>query len=377
MRPSDDCVAQPSQAKGEATVLADVGGTNVRFAVLADGVLGQVEHRHDSDFATFADAIGHFISHSAKGIKVTAAELAVAGVVHGERCALTNSPWIIDGAELRAKFGLTRIGLVNDFAAIAHALPYLGDADLFPLGSGKHAVVGAPMAVLGPGTGLGVAALVPHGGEMIAIASEGGHATLPAASRRKSLVIAHLRRQFGHVSAERALSGAGLVSLYRAISALSRAPAPPRTAAEITQAALAGDCPTSKAALDMFCALLGTVAGNVALSYGARGGVFIAGGILPQLSDYVAHSQFRERFEGKGRLQSYLEPIPVYVILNTDAAFLGLQSLAASLSAGPRSPAPPEAGEIASTGRPMLSGGPMAGRSVTTRLPEDRKSAKR
>jgi glucokinase len=299
--------------------------------------------------------------------------------VQGERCALTNSPWIVDGPELRARFGLTRIGLVNDFEAIAHALPYLGETDLYPLGSGTQAVIGAPMAVLGPGTGLGVAALVPHGDEMIAIASEAGHSTLPATSPRESAVIAHLCRQFGHVSAERVLSGAGLENLYLAISALDRAAAPAaplRTAAEITQAAVAGTCPTSEAALDMFCGMLGTVAGNIALSFGARGGVFVAGGILPRLGDYVARSQFRKRFEGKGRLRPYLEPIPVSVILNTDAAFLGLRSLACPPSTDAQSATPLGVGEAAPRGTALLSSASTSGR-VAASLAEDRESAKR
>ncbi len=332
VRSFDDAAARAGGREDEATVLADVGGTNVRFALLVNGALGTIEHRHVNEHATFADALESFIFGHAKKARIVAAEFAVAGVVHDGRCALTNSPWVIDAAGLRAQFGFARISVVNDFEAIAHAVPYLANADLRALGNGKQAIAGASMAVLGPGTGLGVAALVPYGGEWIALASEGGHSTLPATSSRESLVIAHLRRQFGHVSAERALSGTGLENLYLAISSLSRAAAPLRTAPEISRAALAGTCPTSKAALDLFCAFLGTVAGNMALTYGARGGVFIAGGIVPQMCDYIANSEFRVRFEGKGRLRHFLEPIPVHVIMDTDAPFLGLRALASGLA---------------------------------------------
>ena len=328
VRKSGDYPVQPLP-RGEPTVLADVGGTNIRFALVVDGVRGEIAYRQIADYASFADAFGDFLSRHAMGIRIAAAEFAVAGVVDGERCRLTNGGWTIDGRELRAKFGLARVGLVNDFEAIAYALPHLGKAGLCPLGNGRQPVAGAPMAVVGPGTGLGVAALVSNCGQRIVIASEAGHTTLPAASTREALIITHLRRRFGHVSAERALSGPGLENLYLAIAALSKTSPPPRTATEITKAAVAGICPTSTEALEMFCAMLGTVAGNVALSFGARGGFFIAGGIVPHLGDFLARSQFRERFEGKGRLRPYLEGIPVYVVLNTDAAFFGLQSLAA------------------------------------------------
>jgi glucokinase len=162
------------------------------------------------------------------------------------------------------------------------------------------------------------------------VASEGGHATLPATSVREDAVLDHLRKRFGHVSAERVLSGPGVENLYQSIAALDGIDAPMRNAAEITDAALQGTCPTSRASLDMFCAMLGGFAGNVALTYGARGGVYIAGGIAPRILDYLAKSEFRRRFEQKGRLHSYLEAIPSQVIVHPAATFLGLTSLATS-----------------------------------------------
>jgi glucokinase len=259
---------------------------------------------------------------------VNAAEFAVAGVVRGERCALTNSQWIVDAVELRAKFGFTRVHLVNDFEAVAWSLMQLQESKLYSLGSGTREP-NAPMAVLGPGTGLGVAGLATCGRELIILASEGGHSTLAAQSRREDAVIEQLRRRFGHVSAERTLSGPGLENLYATIATIDGAAVEWRTAAEITRAASEGTCAISKAALDMFCAMLGTVAGNLALTFGARGGVFIAGGIVPRIVKYIARSEFRARFEAKGRLRPYLERIPTYVIMDTDAAFAGLRSLAA------------------------------------------------
>jgi glucokinase len=313
--------ATPARA---AVLLADMGGTTARFALLIDGVVGPVESIPAHDYASFANALSDFLVRQGDGTAVGSAELAVAGIINGERCALTNSSWIIDGAEIRAKFGFTRVHLVNDFEAIAWSLPHLRSADLFAIGGG-HAIAGAPIAVLGPGTGLGVAGLVPCGTDAIVLASEGGHSTMPSASLREDAVIEHLRGQFGHISNERVLSGPGLENLYRAIATIDGVEAPHRCAAEITQAAVEGCCPISKAALDMFCAMLGTVAGNTALTFGARGGVFVAGGIVPRIADYVAKSEFRTRFETKGRLRPYLEPIPVNIVLNTNAAFIGLR----------------------------------------------------
>jgi glucokinase len=173
---------------------------------------------------------------------------------------------------------------------------------------------------------LGVAGLVGDGARRIVIASEGGHATLPATSRREDVILDQLRHRFGHVSAERVLSGPGLENLYGAIAAVDEIDVPLRSASEITRAALQGACSASRAALDMFCAMLGGFAGNVALTYGARGGVYIAGGIAPRILDYLINSEFRRRFEQKGRFCTYLEAIPSQVIIHPAATFLGLMS---------------------------------------------------
>ncbi len=187
------------------------------------------------------------------------------------------------------------------------------------------------MLVLGPGTGLGVAAYVPSENGALVLRSEGGHASIPSGSLREDAVIKKLRRQFGHVSAERYCQDLRLENLYRSPRRSTRCRHSQRSAAEIAQAALEGNCATSRAALDVFCAMLGDVAGNFALSFGAQGGVFIAGGIVPHIRDYLYHSQFRVRFEAKGRMQHYIEDIPVYLILCDDPAFIGLRSLALQL----------------------------------------------
>ena len=180
--------------------------------------------------------------------------------------------------------------------------PVLSPDKLLQIG-GRQPVAGAPLAALGPGTGLGMAVSIPHATGHLVLSSEGGHSTMAGSSLREDAVIAHLRQRFGHVSAERVLSGHGLENLHEALAALDDVMLPRRRAAEITRAGIEGTCPTSRAAVDMFCAMLGTVAGNLALTLGARGGIFIAGGILRHMPEYLASSQFRARFEEKGRFQ--------------------------------------------------------------------------
>jgi glucokinase len=311
----------------EHVLLGDIGATNARLALLSNGVLGPIEWFTVAEFARFTDAVDAFLERHCGHVSVPEALLAVAGPVVEDRCVLTNCCWTIDATELRAGFGFTRVHLFNDFEATARSLPHLTTADLYPLGGGA-AVSGEPMAVLGPGTGLGVACFVPASPNSVVITSEGGHATMAATSPREDAIIDHLRRQFGHVSAERVVSGMGLENLYRAVVALDGVDAPQRNAAEITKAAIDGNCPIARAALELFCAMLGTIAGNAALMFGARGGVYIAGGIAPRLIDFLARSEFRTRFEDKGRLRTYLASIPTSVIVQPAATFLGLRSIA-------------------------------------------------
>jgi glucokinase len=311
----------------EHVLLGDIGATNVRFALLSNGILGPIEWLTVAEFAQFADAVDAFLVRHCRHVSVPEALFAVAGPVADDRCMLTNCRWTIDAPELRAGFSFTRVHILNDFEATALSLPQLTAKDVYPLGGGT-AVLGEPMAVLGPGTGLGVACFVPASPDPIVIASEGGHATMAATTSREDAIIDHLRREFGHVSAERVISGVGIEHLYHAVVALDEVDAPQRSASEITKAALDGDCPISRAALELFCAMLGTIAGNVALMFGARGGVYIAGGIAPRLTDFLARSEFRARFESKGRLRPYLASIPTNVIMHPAATFLGLRSIA-------------------------------------------------
>jgi glucokinase len=310
----------------ECILLGDIGATNARFALFANGVLGAVTSFEVAKFARFADVIAIFLKDRCREFRVKRALLAIAGPVKGERSVLTNSSWVIDTPELRAIFKL-EARIFNDFEAVALSLPWLTPTDLAPIGGGNPAA-GAPKAVVGPGSGLGVACLIPRSEKPVVISSEGGHATLAATCEREDRIIGQLRQRFGHVSAERAVSGMGLENIYQAIAALDGVDIPSRSAAEITKSALRSESQVAREALHVFCAFLGSFAGNVALTFGARGGVYVAGGISPRILDFLVRSQFRNRFEAKGRLQSYLETLPSYVITHPAAAFVGLKSLA-------------------------------------------------
>ena len=306
-------------------LVGDIGATNARFTLLSNGNLNAISSFEVAKFGRFTDALAIFIKDHSRETRIHQALLAIAGPVRGERVALTNSCWVIDSRELQTVFDL-QVRIVNDFEAVALSLPSLTSTDLAGIGGGRPEA-GAPMAVLGPGTGLGVACLVDRSDRRVVIASEGGHATVAPTCEQEDRIVHHLRKRFGHVSAERVISGSGLENIYQAIAELEGLEIPPRNAAEITKNALSGECQRSGQSLHAFCAFLGSFAGNVALTFGARGGVYIAGGISPRILDFLVRSEFRKRFEAKGRFQSYLEAIPSYVITHPAAALIGLKSL--------------------------------------------------
>ena len=306
-------------------LLGDIGGTHARFA-RASGP-GRIEHILVLEVADYGDletAIADYLDRTAGPLPARAA-FAVAGPVGDGEVAMTNIPWKISARGLVRRFGFADVRLVNDFVAVALAIPGLDAGTRRPIGGGA-AVADAPAAVLGPGTGLGVAALVPTPAGPVALASEGGHATLAAATPEEDRILARLRDRFGHVSAERVLSGPGLEALH-AVLAGNRAI--PSRAVEIGTRAAAGTDPEAARTVAAFCAFLGSFAGNLVLTLGARNGLYIAGGIVPALADVLARSAFRERFEAKGRFASYLKTIPTYVIVHPQPALLGLSLLTA------------------------------------------------
>ena len=300
-----------------ARLLGDVGGTNARFA-WQDGEaapLRDIATLPTADFATLADAITAYLKRLGRTAPPWCA-IGIANPITGDHIQMTNCHWAFSISAMRQALGFERLVVINDFTALALALPDLQASELRQLGGGTT-VPGAPMALIGPGTGLGVSGLIAGDapGRWLPLQGEGGHVTLAASNAREAAILQVLRDEFGHASAERAISGQGLEALYAAVCKLDAvAGFAPLSAAEVSRRALAGHDTQCVEVLDLFCGFLGNVAGNLALTLGAIGGVYIGGGIVPRLGDAFTRSRFRACFEDKGRFRGYLEAIPVYVI---------------------------------------------------------------
>jgi glucokinase len=316
---------------GTTWLVGDVGGTNARFGLVShDGEISHSSTFAVADFAEIGDAIDAYLAQRGTLAMPRAGALAIAAVIRGDQIRMTNHPWSFSLAALQQRLGFARLVALNDFTAMALALPRLSEGERMAVGGGAP-VAATPIAVLGPGSGLGVSGLIPAGSGWVPLTGEGGHATMVPANERENAVLEVMRRRFDHVSAERCLSGPGLINLYESLAALDRVPATPYTASQITDLETGAKDPLCGEATAMFCAMLGTVAGNLALTLGAEGGVYIAGGIVPRLGARFADSSFRERFEAKGRMGAYLKAIPCYVVTHKLPAFLGC---AAALAAG-------------------------------------------
>lgn len=296
-------------------LLGDIGGTHARFAwqSQADAPLSDLATYLCAGHVTLPDAIRHYL-HAQGKVAPRWCGIGIANPITGDQVQMTNHHWSFSIAGLQRALGLERLKVLNDFTALALALPTLGAADLHQIGGGAPAAACA-LAVLGPGTGLGVSGLLPAGaGRYVPVTGEGGHVTLAAGNAREAAVVALLTQRFGHASAERALSGPGLVHLYEAVCTLAGHTATPLAPADVIARARRADDPACVEALDLFFNFLGSVAGDLALTLGARGGVYVAGGIPPRLIPELERSAFRERFERKGRFRDYLRPVPVFVI---------------------------------------------------------------
>jgi glucokinase len=312
---------------GTRFLVADIGATNARFGLLdASGRLLHTQTLPCTGHKTLEEAARAYLDAAQPDAHPVEGAIAIAGPVTGDLLTMTNHPWTFSVKGTRDALGLDRLVVVNDFTAAAMAIPLLTEADRLKVGDGE-AVAGEVIGVIGPGTGLGVSGLVHGPAGWTALAGEGGHTTMAAVDDRESAVLSHLRQRFSHVSAERVISGQGLVNLYGALTVLEGREPNPLTPADVANHGLDDSDPVCAEALGMFCAMLGTVAGNLALTLGARGGVYIAGGIVPRLGDFFARSAFRERFVEKGRLRDYLGPIPTYVVTHELPAFLGLKAV--------------------------------------------------
>ncbi len=304
------------------SLIADIGGTNARFAlVTADGRIVEAKTLACADYRDPAHAAGSYLE--TMGLpQPREACFAFACPTHDDRIRMTNNGWDFSRARTKEQLGLERLEIINDFMALALSLPHLTTKSLRQIG-GIRQVGKLPIGVVGPGTGLGVSGLVPANGNWIPLDSEGGHASLAVAGGRETSLLLHLEQLYGRVSAERVLSGPGLKALYQAICALDGLAQRDLTPAEVVARATKGDDAACREALDVFCALLGSFAGDFALTLGARGGIYIGGGIVPRLGAFFTRSSFRKRFEDKGRLSSYVAAIPCYVITADYPALTG------------------------------------------------------
>ena len=318
-------------------LVGDIGGTNARFAmqISKDTPITEPLALRCSDYAGPAEAIAHYLELTGLP-RPRWAGLAIATAISGDMLAMTNNGWKFSISATRDKLALTRLHMLNDFAALALSLPKLVPDDLVQVGNGKPEA-GKAIGLVGPGTGLGVSGLIPSAKGYSAIEGEGGHMTMPAFNDREAELVALARKRRPHVSAERLLSGPGLMMLYEVIAESRGVPNEKLQADQISERGVAGSCPVCREAMDTFCAMLGTVAADVALVLGARGGVYIGGGIIPKLGEYFATSPFRARFEKKGRFSSYLAKIPTWVI---HAPWPGLIGAASSLDDDAASMAP-------------------------------------
>ena len=303
-------------------LLADIGGTNTRCALVRDGSgPTQVRHYQNAEFAGPAALLGAYVQALPGEHRPRAAALAVAAPIQGDQVRMINIDWRFSAAALRQSLGLERLELLNDFAALAQALPVLPPDALRQVGGGTCAK-DQTRAVLGPGTGLGVAGLVRCGDEWLSISGEGGHVTLAPGDETEAALIAAAADRYGHCSAERLISGPGLALIHAQLHGVEL------DAREIGTRA-ANDEPESKASLEILFSLLGGVAGNLALTLGAAGGVYIGGGIVPRYIEQFARSSFRQRFIAKGRYRDYLDAIPTWVITAADPTLLGLAAWSA------------------------------------------------
>ncbi|MDW6004157.1 glucokinase [Vibrio mangrovi] len=317
-------------------LIGDIGGTNARLA-LCELATGKVSHARTyacAEYPSLESVIQHYIGESEAEIKQAC--IAIACPVQGDWISMTNHSWQFSVGTLQSNLGLETFKVINDFTAVSMAIPVLSESDVVKIGPGT-AVQGKPIAIYGAGTGLGVAHLLQAGNEWLSLPGEGGHVDFAPGSQEEDRILAELRKAFGRVSAERCLSGQGIVNLYHSLVRADGREPEAYEPKDIVENALEDSQADCKKALELFCVLMGRFAGNLALNMGTFGGVYIAGGVVPRFVEFFLNSGFRAAFEDKGRFNTYLQDIPVFLITHKEPGLLGAgaylrQSLGLSLS---------------------------------------------
>jgi len=316
-------------------LIADVGGTNARFALESEpGQFSAILVLKCADYPTISDAIRAYLHHplslEAGSGSVRKAGIAIANPIVGDVVKMTNHHWSFSIRSVENEFNFQPLLVVNDFTALAMALPHLDDTQKYQVGEG-HPVPRAAIGLVGAGTGLGVSGLiaVPGSDNWSALDSEGGHTTFSPSNQREIDVLQFALKKYSHVSSERLMSGPGIKLIYQALSARAGVVAEEIEIPEITRRGMSGECPVCTETLSTFCEMLGTMASNLAVTLGAKGGIYIGGGIVPRLGKFFNDSGFRQSFVQKGRFADYLNPIPTYVITEPYPAFIGISALLA------------------------------------------------
>lgn len=303
-------------------LVADVGGTNIRLAIadLETFAISDVLTYQCKDFDNIDGAISQYKNDA--NVTFEYACIDVATAVVGDQVSLTNNHWSFSQAELQQQFGLKKLYVINDFTAIAMSVPNIPDSKKVQVGGGQ-AVPQKPIAIYGAGTGLGVAHLVHSGDKWIALDGEGGHVDFAPIADDEITVLKELQKKYQRVSAEQVLSGLGLVQIYQSLCAAKGVEAKGYEPADVTENALNESDEIAVQTLQLFCRVLGSFGGNLALNLASFGGVYIAGGIVPRFIDYVKNSEFRARFDAKGRFSNLVEQIPVYIVTEEQPGLIG------------------------------------------------------
>lgn len=304
------------------SVVADIGGTNIRLAVcdVETGMLSQLHEFACAEFTTLEAALVQYFEILPGEVKHLC--IGIACPVENDHVAMTNLSWAFSKQALQDTFQLSSLYVINDYTAISLAVPFLSSEEKIQIGGGESQADGTT-AVFGPGTGLGVSHIVKSAGKWVSLDGEGGHVSFTVNTREQADILFLLQAQFGHVSAERILSGQGLVNVYTSLCTLSDQRVKFDQPKDVSKAALDGSCDIAIRSLNIFCQVMGSFAGNLALNLACTGGVYIAGGIVPRFTDLFQSSDFRYFFEEKGRFKSYLSSIPTFLIKHDNPGLLG------------------------------------------------------